>query len=230
MKTLRGFIVGAALVLGAVLLVIFPTTAQPPGSGGPPAVLSALSTIPPTWSQILPADDGEVDGCNSSRFACVMPDATFPNGAAVRDNETGIVWERLAGDTNGDSAVDPSDRQKWDVAIETCVNKTVGGRNGWRAPSLHELTSLRDPAAMTPILLPTDHPFLGVQLFYWSASTTAIKTGPGDFREIAAWEVRFDNSTVQPFQVGLTSFVWCVRGGGPIGIYGRPTTAPATGD
>ena len=40
------------------------------------------------------SDDGEADGCNSSRFVCVLPNATFPNGAAVRDVETELVWER----------------------------------------------------------------------------------------------------------------------------------------
>ena len=61
-----------------------------------------------SWDQILPADDGDSNnGCNSSRFTCVMPTSAHPDGEAVRDNETGLVWELGPGDIDGDGDVEP---------------------------------------------------------------------------------------------------------------------------
>jgi hypothetical protein len=39
----------------------------------------------PDQTKTLPANDGEPDGCDSSRFKCVM------DGAAVQDKQTGLI-------------------------------------------------------------------------------------------------------------------------------------------
>src|SRR2546425_8806330 len=47
------------------------------------------SGLPPTWDKTLPANNpGGACPATSSRFTCVM------GNAAVRDNETGLVWEQ----------------------------------------------------------------------------------------------------------------------------------------
>src|SRR3989442_6525851 len=156
-----------------------------------------LSGLPPTWDKVLSADN-PVDPCNSSRFKCVM------NGEAVRDNETGLVWEKEPSPT----------LQIWPNARGFCATKTVGGRKGWRLSSIEELASLIDPSVPSPgPTLPPGHPFLNVQQdAYWAATTDAnISTN--------AWGGDFNNGSVNAFIKTFTLLVWCVRGDGPLAQY-----------
>ena len=50
-------------------------------------VLDAIKGVTQNWDKKLPANDGPP--CSSSRFTCVL------SATAVRDNETGLVWERV---------------------------------------------------------------------------------------------------------------------------------------
>src|SRR6266581_4918373 len=92
--------------------------------------LQAIQGLPQAWDKTLPANDpGGACPSNSSRFTCVM------GNAAVRDNETGLVWEQSPATTT----------HTWAAARFQCTDRTVGGRKGWRLPSVHELASLVDP-------------------------------------------------------------------------------------
>ena len=153
------------------------------------APADAHTGLPQNWDQQL----------TTGRFT-VLSDF---GGLAVRDNETGLVWERSPLTT-----IHP-----WDLssgltnsAITQCTNRTTGGRKGWRLPSVHELASLVDPANSNPSL-PTGHPFTNIQSgFYWSASTSA-----GD--PTLAWRVAFFNGDVNGSSKAGTNHAWCVRGG-----------------
>jgi Protein of unknown function (DUF1566) len=141
------------------------------------------------WDQILPA---------AQRFVVL---AAF-NNAAVLDRETGLVWEKTPdrGEFN------------WFSARATCVDKTVGGRIGWRLPSYPELASLLDPSVPLPgPKLPPGHPFSNVQpASYWSATTNAEVTS-------AAWFVDFAAVFVLVAAVekvganSVSALAWCVR-------------------
>ncbi len=157
---------------------------------------------PPAWDMTLLANDpGGACTSNSSRFTCVL------GGAAVRDNETGLVWEQSPGDTNGDTVVDTNDKLIWKLALSHCVDKNVGGRKGWRLASIEELKSLIDPTAVRPPFLPAGHPFSNLQSgFFWSASSSA------DFPTVA-WFVNFNVGHVFTFIKTSSFFVWCVRKG-----------------
>ena len=154
---------------------------------------SQHSGLPPTWDKTLPADNpGGACPNNSSRFTCVM------NGFAVRDNETGLVWEQS-----------PSTSFfTWFDAHIHCNNLTVGNRKGWRLPTVHELASLVDIGQTNPAL-PAGHPFSNVFLSgNWSATTCGICV------DSRAWQVSFGGGGVSTpgLKSGATS-VWCARGG-----------------
>jgi uncharacterized protein DUF1566 len=188
-----GLVVGGIVWL-AVMVFGPPVLAgdlNPPGPPGP--TMKTLDQIPPSWDQKLAANDGGADGCNSKRFKCVM------DGEAVLDKETGLVWER----TPSTSTV------TWGTA--TCILKTVGGRKGWRVPTVEELASLVDPSVPSPgPALPAGHPFaitFGPTPIYWSATGDAV----------SKWGVRFDSGLPDAFDLTNPTFwfhMWCVRGGG----------------
>ncbi|MCS6327694.1 MAG: DUF1566 domain-containing protein [Nitrospira sp.] len=75
-----------------------------------------------------PADEG------ASRFVLQF------EGEAVQDQKTGLVWER-----EPDYVFDV-----WDRSVARCATKTVGGRQGWRAPTIDEIKTLVDPDQQDP--------------------------------------------------------------------------------
>jgi len=120
------------------------------------------------------------------------------DGAAVLDKETGLVWEKSPDTTNS----------TWVDAITYCYNKNVGGRKGWRLPTVPELASLVDPTQSSPAL-PSGHPFQNVQAgIYWSSTETADP--PGN-----AWYVGMYGGGTgwSPTSGGFVHDVWAVRGG-----------------
>lgn len=156
-----------------------------------------LRGVTQNWDKQLDATngegDGEDEGCNSDRFTCLWDDR------AVRDNETGLVWERapFAADLY------------WSDAISHCAEREVGGRKGWQLPLLEQLASLVDTSEINSPGLPTGHPFLNGEVLdgFWSATTVADISA-------SAWAVRVNDGFVGPnSKVAGTSRAWCVRGG-----------------
>jgi hypothetical protein len=163
-------------------------------AAAPPVKEDALAGVTQNWDKALPS---------ASRFVVL----TDFGGAAVRDNETGLVWEK---------APDPG-FHTWGLTAETfgrssapfyCADKRVGGRSGWRLPSIAELASLSDPSVLFPgPTLPPGHPFSNVQTDapYWSATRVAIDP-------IRAYVVNFDGGDVNLAGLASTLHAWCVRG------------------
>ena len=172
--------------LGAVLFLI--TMATTPAAAQ--AVAPASTSENTSWDQQLRCDTD----AHCSRFTVLEK---F-DGAAVLDQETGLVWEQS-----------PSTELKvWGKAQLRCTQLVTGGRGGWRLPTVQELGTLVD-LSVPGFSLPAGHPFANIQPFlYWSATTTAIVPG-------AAWFVRFDNRTdyANNISQNATLQVWCVRGG-----------------
>ena len=136
------------------------------------------------WDQVLPA---------AQRFVVL---AAF-NNEAVLDKETGLVWEKTV-----QTGVDT-----WQNARHTCADKQVGGRKGWRLPSVAELASLVDPSVPHDRpSLPPGHPFLDVRpAIYWSASADAVLP-------THVWGVLITDGGMLSFLKSGSEHAWCVRG------------------
>ncbi|MBC8232578.1 DUF1566 domain-containing protein, partial [bacterium] len=94
-----------------------------------------------------------VDHKPNPRFA--IYDAGTPGDETddvVLDKETGLVWERAPDMSTMD----------WYDALLYSYQVYLGGRMGWRLPTIEELASLVDPSEGPPTLS-KDHPFINVQ-------------------------------------------------------------------
>lgn len=129
---------------------------------------------------------------------------------AVRDNETGLIWER----SPNAGVIDLPG------AWQHCARRDVGGRMGWRLPAMSELTSLMDtinPDSTNGYVLPVDHPFTGISTTggYWSATgfrggNFAVWYGHSIFDQGAGGNAA---NLVAAMNVFSTQRVWCVKGG-----------------
>ena len=154
-------------------------------------------TVPPVWDEHI--DNSQAN----NRFVSAL------GGAAQCDKETGLTWETAPGNTDGDQDVDINDRQDYGFALGHCITKAVGGKKGWRLPSIPELATLVD-TTQGPPTLPANHPFINIQGsqlddFYWSATT--LSENPTQ-----AGLLRFHPGLVSSGEKTRLGFVWCVRG------------------
>jgi hypothetical protein len=136
------------------------------------------------------------------------PRFTDNSNGTVTDNLTGLIWMKEA---------NAFGLQNWTGAV-SCANGLQAGYYGlldgskpgdWRLPNIRELQSLVDYRydynSIYPAL-PEGHPFIHVQVNYWS-STYYRKTND------AAYKVDFSEGFVDCRTKDYYFAVWCVRGG-----------------
>ena len=155
-------------------------------------LLASVFTIPFLSGHNLATQSWDKKLPSAARFTAL---SDF-GGAAVRDEETGLVWQTTLETTE----------MSWTDARAACADKEIGGRKGWRLPSISELSSLVEPTVKTRPTLPLGHPFTNVQDVYWSATTVTDNTK-------SAWLVFFDTGKVLHTFKTVTFNVWCVRNG-----------------
>jgi Protein of unknown function (DUF1566) len=137
---------------------------------------------------VLVTDQG-FTGQQEARFTLVL------GGAAVKDSQTGLIWEQ------------EPDREHdvWGRSNERCTSKTVGGRQGWRGPTIDELKTLIDLSQHDPAL-PAGHPFSNIKSeIYWTST-------PHPTDDIVAWQVSFFSGEPVTDQKSGTRRMWCVLG------------------
>jgi hypothetical protein len=151
-----------------------------------------MSTVHAQTAQPIPAWDHVIAG--AARFE-VLRD--FGNDA-VLDHETGLVWER---------APNTSATYQYYGATWYCLNLSLGGRKGWRVPSIFELSTLLDTTVPSPFL-PAGHPFRNVSkpLWFWS-STRETYNVPSFFWGLNTW----DGNVAEYYPATAGMHAWCVR-------------------
>jgi hypothetical protein len=167
-----------------------------------------LRSVTQNWDKELDSNNGDIaagrEGCDSDRFTCLFGDT------AVRDNETGLVWDRSPDNTSGTGN---DGKYVWSSPVSFCVAREIGGRGGFHLPLMPQLSSLVDSDSMLCLsggpCLPDGHPFLNVQSDrYWSATTNASSP-------VLAHNVDFTDGNLGSAS-NKTTFKfnwWCVRGG-----------------
>jgi hypothetical protein len=152
--------------------------------------------VAPRWD-ISEAD--WIDHNPNRRFAIYDRHTSGHGDDLVFDKETGLVWER---------SPNPQKHESWDAAIVGSYTKALGGRKGWRLPTIEELLSLVDPSQMNPTL-PPGHPFENVKTdyFYWSS------TLGGSSLPTYAWGYKFGNGDTSNVLKTAKAYAWLVRGG-----------------
>ena len=117
------------------------------------------------------------------------------NRQAVRDKQTGLVWEQSP-------ALDMSD---WEMAQRRCSSSHAEGGTDWRVPTVQELRTLVEPSSID-VKLPADHPFANVEpSIYWSSTERKENGAYASF-------VNFSSGGSATLEKYMPSFVWCVRG------------------
>lgn len=168
-------LVGGMVLSAGLVLMPDRALAAPPTKGG---------------SSATPAQNWDQNVASTSRFTVL---AAF-GGAAVMDNNTGLVWEQTP----------DAGTRDWGAALSHCVSRNVGGSVGWRLPSVVELKSLQDPSLPTPFVPASI--FTGVtSITFWSASTSSLLASD-------AWRVDFNLGLVNTTGKGSSFYTWCVRG------------------
>ena len=109
---------------------------------------------------------------------------------AVKDAQTGLVWQR----DGTRKAVNFED------ALNDCQQLTLGGRDNWRLPGVKELISLVDEAHYKPSAFPI---FKTSANLYWSSTVNPKRPGLN-------WTVNFSDGHVHAFREALDFSVRCV--------------------
>ena len=175
----------ALIIVAAISLIIAISTA------------SGEEFIPPAPdSKTLSANDGGPDGCDSSRFKCVM------EGKAVLDKQTGLTWARNA---NILGLAVP-----YEEAVKLCEIIEIGGKNDWRLPTREELIVLLDTSESSPPL-PAGHPFTNVQVNLGNCDYWTCSECEGDSK--SAWMVRMTTGIVMDSHKIMNAGIWPVRDG-----------------
>ena len=145
------------------------------------------------------------DGAIQSGIASPNPRFTDNGDGTVADNLTGLIWLK---DANCDGQKDWAAALNFGNALAQpqCGLSDNSSAGDWRLPNIRELQSLIDYGNFN-FALPSGHPFIGVQAFYyWSSTSNAAQP-------TWAWAVpMYDGTPITEMKDTDNFHVWYVRG------------------
>jgi hypothetical protein len=203
------------IMLALALLVPGLTTAGSLEPSDPPGpTMRTLDEIytRPVWDMF---DKTFTDWPDNPRFS-VCDNGTPENTGddMVLDKETGLVWVRDPSLLRVDIATQPL---TFPLAHIACSQYPIVGRpDGWRLPTLPELSTLIDRTHYNPAL-PSGHPFINVNTYssYWTVTPTLLC---GGYLSDTLYRVGFSSGYKNCAHRDDEYYVWCVRGGQGSGI------------
>ena len=75
------------------------------------------------------------------------------NGDTVKDNATGLIWQKCSKGLSGLNCESGSvDDLIWESAITYCEGLSLGNRTDWRLPNINELKSIVDYSRYHPAI------------------------------------------------------------------------------
>lgn len=188
--------------LGGICFLSFAVAGSLEPATSPGPTMYTLSEVynRPVWRM---SEKVFVDWPSNSRFAvCDNGTSADPNDDMVLDKDTGLIWARNA------DILDANDI--WIEMVRDCRrNVTLGGRLGWRLPTVEELSSLLDTSNYAP-RLSTGHPFVNVHSepsdIYWTATTYEDDSQ-------GVWGISMYLGIVFPWSKTDSNYLWAVWGG-----------------
>ncbi|MCW7468153.1 Lcl domain-containing protein [Leptospira kanakyensis] len=159
-----------------------------------------LNNVTNSWYLDYQYGDSYIQNTNSYHGRCVASPAPIEtlsytdNGdGTVRDNATGLTWQKCSYGQNNDSTCSlAASATTWSTALAYCSSLNLGSRT-WRLPNRNELASLYDHSKSTP-------PMIHLSAFpnttgdhYWTSTTHANTTAN-------AWYVNFGTTTTNFYE------------------------------
>jgi hypothetical protein len=166
------------------------------------------------------------------------PSYTDNGYGTVSDNLTGLVWQKSP-DTNGDGAIDASDKMTASEAAVYCQDLVLDGSSDWRLPSIKQLYSLIDFSGLDPSSYEgTDTssltPFINISYFDFAYGDTSAGERIIDAQYVSSnayaassskvFGVNFADGRIKGYDLTMlggsekTFYVQCVRGNEVYGI------------
>jgi len=136
----------------------------------------------------VPYDSIECPGQDGFYQAgCPSQGRFVDNGdGAVTDNCTGLMWQQMTADVDGDGHLTKQDGLPWCNALAYCENLSYAGHDDWRLPNARELGSIVDYGRWWQAIDPV---FQAFSETYWTSTPYVFWSG-------FAWRVDFSDGNL----------------------------------